>query len=219
LLTQTWTLYETNLRHRVTTPSLARRWRHRERQTKSGTNDFHGAFLFRRTDATRQRIRSRSGTRSRSNPYKVAYPLRQVQQFGGLSVVLSSRISVLFGDYQALGKQWVTNQLTIHSRVVSTCNPATNATALLWFLRLEPVFTAGINGGGQAYDPSTGRTWQRWCRNPYGPQVLHRTAFRWPDFTQAAAMLALFLPDNIWSTQQLLRPGPGPSAKTASTPG
>src|SRR5205823_6260209 len=96
------------------------------------------------------------------------------QQFGGSigGPVIKNKL-FFFGDYQATRQSnGVTNLLTIPTaRVVSTCNPATNGTsATPGFCDLSEYLTAGITGGGQAYDPSTGSaTGNGGVRAPFGP--------------------------------------------------
>jgi len=131
-------------------------------QTKSGTNDFHGsAFWFRRTDATQAKDPfTQWDAGPPSNPFKGSpVPSSRWQQFGGSigGPIIKNKL-FFFGDYQATRQSnGVTNQLTVPTaRVVSTCNPATNATsATPGFCDLSD-YLGVIPGGGQAYDPSTG---------------------------------------------------------------
>jgi hypothetical protein len=129
-------------------------------QTKSGTNDFHGsAFWFRRTDATQAKD---PFTQWDAGPTWKASPIPNTkwQQFGGsLGGPIIKNKLFFFGDYQGTRQAaGITHLLTIPTpRVISTCDPATNATsATPGFCDLSEYLTAGVNGGGQAYDPSTG---------------------------------------------------------------
>src|SRR5258708_3235638 len=132
-------------------------------QTKSGTNDIHGsAFWFRRTDATQAKDPfTQWDAGPASNPYKGSpIPSGRWQQFGGSigGPVIKNKL-FFFGDYQATRQSnGVTNQLTIPTaRVVSTCNPATNQnSATPGFCDLSEYLTAGVTGGGQAYNPTPG---------------------------------------------------------------
>src|SRR5258708_38121424 len=63
-----------------------------------------------------------------------------------------------FGDYQGTRQtSGITNQLTIPTSLAqSTCNPATNPTsATPGFCNLSEYTKAGINVGGQVYNPRT----------------------------------------------------------------
>src|SRR5216684_47114 len=124
-------------------------------QTKSGTNELHGSgFYDFRGDGQQAR-----------DPFKnapgVALPHASFKQFGGAGggPVIKNKLFV-FGDYQGTRqKGGITNELTIPtSEVQTTCNPATNATsATPGFCDLSQYLgAAGINQGGQVYDPSSG---------------------------------------------------------------
>src|SRR5258708_9938243 len=115
--------------------------------TKSGTNDIHGsAFWFRNSDATQAR-----------NPFtqspSAGLPSSKWNQFGGSvgGAVIKNKL-FYFADYQGT-RQWngMTDNIVIPtSKVVSTCRAAGGMCDLSEYL------TAGIKGGGQAYDPATG---------------------------------------------------------------
>ncbi|MGA7219374.1 MAG: TonB-dependent receptor [Candidatus Sulfotelmatobacter sp.] len=141
-------------------------------QTKSGSNEIHGSgFWFRRTDATAARD---PFTQFAPNPITGKYiPSDKWQQFGGTigGPIIKNKL-FFFGDYQATRESsGLTNLLTVPTpEVVSTCNPATNATSatpgfcdLSQYLGNEP-------GGGQAYDPTTGTTTGM---NPYSGRALY----------------------------------------------
>src|SRR5216684_805161 len=124
-------------------------------QTKSGTNELHGSgFYDWRGDGQQAR-----------DPFKnapgVALPHASFKGFGGAAggPVIKNKL-FFFGDYQGTRQTGgITNELTIPtSEVQTTCNPATNATsATPGFCDLSQYLgAAGINQGGQVYDPSTG---------------------------------------------------------------
>src|SRR6267143_473047 len=114
--------------------------------TKSGTNDIHGsAFWFRNSDATQAR-----------NPFTQstgALPSSKWNQFGGSvgGAVIKNKL-FYFADYQGTRQSnGITDNIVIPtSKVLSTCTAATGMCDLSEYL------TAGIKGGGQAYDPATG---------------------------------------------------------------
>ena len=124
-------------------------------QTKSGSNDFHGSgFWYRRTDATAARD---PFTQFAPNPITGKFiPSDKWQQFGGTigGPIIKNKL-FFFGDYQGTREtSGATNLLTVPtSTVTSTCNPASNTTG---FCDLSQYLTAGLQGGGQAYDPTTG---------------------------------------------------------------
>ncbi len=121
-------------------------------QTKSGSNEFHGSgFYF-----------YRSSDQQARDPFtnKPGVPLAAAnwKQFGGSvgGPIIKNKL-FFFGDYQGTKtQQGITNQYTIPTaEVVSTCNPATNATsATPGFCDLSQYIN--ITGGGQIFDPKTG---------------------------------------------------------------
>jgi hypothetical protein len=128
-------------------------------QTKSGSNDLHGSgFWFRRTDATAAR---NPFTQFAPNPLTGKFiPSDKWQQFGGTigGPVIKNKL-FFFGDYQGTRESsGATNLLTVPTATAATsCNPATNASsATPGFCDLSQYLTAGLQGGGQAYDPTTG---------------------------------------------------------------
>jgi hypothetical protein len=130
-------------------------------QTKSGSNDIHGSgFWFRRSDANQARD---PFTQFAPDPITGRFlPPSRWQQFGGSigGPILKNKL-FFFGDYQATRQtNGQTNQLTVPTALAqSTCNPLTNATSVSpGFCNLSDYLTAGLTGGGQAYDPSTGTT-------------------------------------------------------------
>ena len=124
-------------------------------QTKSGSNELHGSgFWFRRTDALAARD---PFTQFAPNPitHRFIAPDKW-QQFGGTigGPVIKNKL-FFFGDYQGTREtNGTTNLLTVPTALVkSSCNPATNTTG---FCDLSEYLSAGLPGGGQAYNPATG---------------------------------------------------------------
>lgn len=141
-------------------------------QTKSGSNELHGeGFWFRRTDATAARdpFTQYPG----SNPNGPVIPHDKWQQFGATfgGPVIKDRL-FFFGDYQGTREaSGLTNLVTVPTALAaSTCNPATNATsATPGYCDLSQYLTAGLSGGGQAYNPATGNLTAGSGRTAYGP--------------------------------------------------
>src|SRR6266576_1628754 len=186
-------------------------------QTKSGTNDFHGsAFWFRRTDATQAKdpfTQWDAGPGFKGSPV----PSGRWQQLGGSigGPILKNKL-FFFGDYQATRQSnGVTNQLTAPTaRVVSTCNPATNATsATPGFCDLSD-YLGVVTGGGQAYDPSSGsNNGTGGVRAAFGPAgACAGNCIPIGQISpQAAAILALFpAPTTSGVLNNFLASGPGP---------
>jgi len=121
-------------------------------QTKSGSNDIHGSgFFFDRNDGFQARDPF-------TQPGKL--PTSSWKQYGGSvgGPVIKNKL-FFFGDFQATRQtNGITNTMTIPTALVqSTCNPLTNAaSATPGFCDLSEYLSAGIGGGGQAYDPSSG---------------------------------------------------------------
>jgi len=197
-------------------------------QTKSGSNDIHGSgFWFRRTDATQAKDPFTQWDAIPSLGVKASpIPSGRWQQFGGSvgGPIIKNKL-FFFGDYQATRQSnGVTNQLTVPTaRVVSTCNPLTNGTsATPGFCDLSDYTSAaaGIVGGGQAYDPSTGTTTGNGgARTAFGPggnctaNCIPITRLELPDGSPspAAKILALFpAPTTSGVLNNFLASGPGP---------
>ncbi len=139
-------------------------------QIKSGTNDFHGSgfYFYRNSD---QQAR---------DPFtnKPGVPLAAAnwKQFGGSigGPIFKDKL-FFFGDYQGTNQtQGITNLYTIPTaEVVSTCNPATNATsATPGFCDLSQYLNAygpPANGvaSGQIYNPTTGNIANGSGRTPF----------------------------------------------------
>ena len=126
-------------------------------QTKSGTNDLHGSgFYDWRGDGQQARDPFK-------NPPSVPLPHASFKGFGAAAggPIIKNKLFA-FGDYQGTRQTGgVTNQLTIPTaEVISTCNPATNATSKTpGFCDLSQYLgAAGINGTGQIFDPATGNS-------------------------------------------------------------
>jgi hypothetical protein len=158
-------------------------------QTKSGGNDLHGSgFWFRRTDATAARD---PFTQFAANPITGKFiPSDRWQQFGGTvgGPIIKNKL-FFFGDYQATREaNGTTNLLTVPtSEVVSTCNPATNATsATPGFCDLSQ-YLGVVQGGGQTYNPATGSAAGA-GRTPYANNQIPIAQISAP----SAAILAMF---------------------------
>ncbi len=193
-------------------------------QTKSGSNDIHGSgFWFRRSDANQARDPFTQFKRDATTGRFI--PRARWQQFGGSvgGPVIKNKL-FFFGDYQGTRQtSGITNQLTIPTSLAqSTCNPATNPTsATPGFCNLSEYTKAGINGGGQVYDPSTGTTVgnggsrTQFC-GPAGCVVQPN----WIPITkispQAGAILALFpAPSSTGVLNNFLGSGSGPFSQNS----
>jgi hypothetical protein len=144
-------------------------------QTKSGTNEFHGSgFYFYRNSEQEAR-----------DPFtnKPGVPLAPAtwKQYGGSvgGPIFKNRL-FFFGDYQGTKQiQGITNLYTIPTaEVLSTCNPATNATsATPGFCDLSQyldAYGAVVNGvhSGQIYDPATGNALTGAGRTPFAGNMI-----------------------------------------------
>lgn len=128
-------------------------------QTKSGSNEIHGSgFWFRRTDAEQARD---PFAQFAPNPVTGRFiPASRWQQFGGTigGAIIKNKL-FYFGDYQGTRQNnGLSGLFTLPtSNVQTSCNPATNATsATPGFCDLSEYLTAGVAGGGQAFDPASG---------------------------------------------------------------
>ena len=128
-------------------------------QTKSGSNEVHGSgFFFRRSDAQAAR-----DPFTQFAPDPVTHrliPQSRWAQFGGTigGPIVKDKL-FFFGDYQGTRQiSGISNQLTIPtSTVISSCNPATNATsATPGFCDLSQYLGVVSSGTGKIYDPNTG---------------------------------------------------------------
>jgi hypothetical protein len=160
-------------------------------QTKSGSNELHGSgFWFRRTDATAARD---PFTQFAPNPITGKFiPSDKWQQFGGTigGPIIKNKL-FFFGDYQGTREtNGTTNLLTVPTtEMAKSCNPSSNAAgATPGFCDLSQYLTAGLQGGGQAYDPTTGNTSTGGGRTAYNNNQIPIKQIS----PQAAAILALF---------------------------
>lgn len=144
-------------------------------QIKSGSNDFHGSgfYYYRNSD---QQAR---------DPFtnKPGVPLAPAtwKQFGGSvgGPIIKDKL-FFFGDYQGTKQiQGITNQYTTPTaEVLSTCNPATNATsATPGFCDLSQYLDAYgpvVNGvhSGQIYNPTTGNPADGSGRTPFANNMI-----------------------------------------------
>jgi hypothetical protein len=127
-------------------------------QTRSGTNDIHGAgFYFYRDSAQQARDPF-------TNKPGVALPAASWKQFGGAvgGPIIKDKL-FFFGDYQGTKQTaGITNLYSVPtSEAVTSCNPATNAqSATPGFCDLSQYLNAyGTVAGlpaGQIFDPTTG---------------------------------------------------------------
>jgi hypothetical protein len=187
-------------------------------QTKSGSNDIHGSgFWFRRTDALQARD---PFTQYQADPITHRFiPSSRWQQFGGSvgGPIIKNKL-FFFGDYQATRQSsGITNQMTVPTALVqSTCNPTTNATsASPGFCNLSEYLSAGLQGGAQVYDPSTGTptTGNGGNRTPFGAAgPCSGNCIPIADVSpQAAAILALFpAPQSSGVLNNYVASGSGP---------
>ena len=191
-------------------------------QTKSGSNDIHGSgFWFRRTDATQARD---PFTQYAEDPITHRFiPSSRWQQFGGSvgGPIIKNKL-FFFGDYQATRQSsGITNQLTVPTALVqSTCNPATNGTsASPGYCNLSEYLNAGLSGGGQIYDPSTGTTTGNGGnRTAFGPAgaCIGNCIPIGEVSTQAAAILALFpAPQGTGISNNFVSSGSGPFSQNS----
>src|SRR5580658_6178879 len=144
-------------------------------QIKSGSNDFHGTgfYYYRNSD---QQARDPF-----TNAPGVPLAAATWKQYGGSvgGPVIKDKL-FFFGDYQGTKQiQGITNLYTIPTaEVVSSCNPATNATsATPGFCDLSQylnAFGAPVNGvaSGQIYDPTTGNPADGSGRTPFANNMI-----------------------------------------------
>ncbi len=191
-------------------------------QTKSGSNDIHGSgFWFRRTDATEARD---PFTQYAEDPITHRFlPSSRWQQFGGSvgGPIIKNKL-FFFGDYQATRQSsGITNQLSIPTALVqSTCNPTTNGTsASPGYCNLSEYLNAGLTGGGQIYDPSTGTpSGNGGNRTAFGPAgACSGNCIPIGEVSpQAAAILALFpAPQNDGISNNYVSSGSGPFSQNS----
>jgi hypothetical protein len=124
-------------------------------QTKSGSNEFHGsAFWYRRTDALQARDPFAQSTKDSVTGRFI--PNSRWQQFGGTvgGPIIKDKLFV-FGDYQGTRQSnGVSGLFTVPTQtVINSCDPVGNPGGTC---DLSQYLTAGVTGGGQAFDPNTG---------------------------------------------------------------
>jgi hypothetical protein len=173
-------------------------------QTKSGSNDFHGsAFYDWRGDG-------QSARNPFTNPPGVDLPKASFKQFGGAvgGPIIKNRL-FFFGDYQGTRQtNGISNQLTIPTAtVLSSCNPATNATsATPGFCDLRD-YLGVANGGGQVFDPATGNASDGSGRTAFAQNLIPIGRIS----TEAGKILALFpTPTAGGLTNNYVASGSGP---------
>jgi len=129
-------------------------------QTKSGSNEIHGSgFYFRRSDAQQARDPFAQGPNQRSLATGRILPAARWQQFGGTvgGAIIKNKL-FYFGDYQGTRQTYgLSGVFTLPTQTVrSTCTGPNGPNPTTTFCDLSEYLTAGINGGGVIYDPSTG---------------------------------------------------------------
>jgi hypothetical protein len=123
-------------------------------QTKSGSNEIHGsAFWYRRTDALEARDPFAQSTKDSVTGRFI--PNSRWQQFGGTvgGPVIKDKL-FFFADYQGTRQSnGVSGLFTVPKQtVINSCDPVSNP---LGTCNLSQYLTAGVTGGGIAYDPNT----------------------------------------------------------------
>ena len=144
-------------------------------QTKSGSNELHGsAFWYRYSDGLRARD---PFTQHDKDPLTGRFiPSSRWQQFGGTlgGPIIKDKL-FFFGDYQGTRQtNGVSGTFTLPTNVVAqSCNPATNASSSTpGFCNLGQYLTAGVTGGGQVYDPTTGNVLTGTGRTPFAGNLI-----------------------------------------------
>jgi hypothetical protein len=140
-------------------------------QTKSGSNEIHGSgFLFRRSDAQLARNPFNQGP-NQANPVtgRLISPSRWVQFGGTIGGPIIKDKLFFFGDYQGTRQtNGATGQFTLPTdRVRSTCFHSDTDGG---FCDLSDYLTseAGVQGGGQAFDPTSSNAADGSGRLPFG---------------------------------------------------
>jgi Carboxypeptidase regulatory-like domain len=154
-------------------------------QTKSGSNDLHGSgfYFYRNSD---QEARD-PFTNKPGKPLAAA----NWKQFGGSvgGPIIKNKL-FFFGDYQGTKQQQgITNLYTTPTaEVISSCNPATNATsATPGFCDLSEYLTA-FGAGGQIFDPKTGDPLTGTNRTAFAGNLIPITRIG----TNVGSLIALF---------------------------
>jgi hypothetical protein len=178
-------------------------------QTKSGSNELHGSgFYYYRG----------SGQEARdpfTNAPGVALPNASWKQFGGSvgGAIIKDKL-FFFGDYQGTRQiAGITNQLTIPTaEVLSTCNPATNASSAHPGLCDLSQYLNNYTGGGQVYDPTSSAALDGSGRTAFPGNLIPIKDIS----QQAANVLALFpTPSNGNLYNNYIASGSGPFNQNA----
>ena len=175
-------------------------------QTKSGSNDLHGSgFLFRRSDAQQARD---PFTQYKRDPISGRFiPPGRWVQFGGTigGPIIKDKL-FFFGDYQGTRQtNGVSGTFTVPTATVhNTCNPATNTTG---FCDLSQYLTAGVAGGGQVFDPTSGNLLTGAGRTPFAGNLIPIA-----DISPAAGNILAAFPSSQTGTvlNNLIGSGSGP---------
>lgn len=160
-------------------------------QTKSGSNEIHGSgFLFRRSDAQAARDPFTQGPDQADPVTHRLLPASRWVQFGGTvgGAIIKNKL-FFFGDYQGTRQtEGVSGVFTMPTDTVrSTCTgPVAGAPANC---DLSNYLTAGITGGGQIYDPTSG-TVNGSGRTPFAGNLIPNSRI-----SPAAAAILAKLPD------------------------
>ncbi|HKW16698.1 MAG TPA: TonB-dependent receptor [Terriglobales bacterium] len=177
-------------------------------QTKSGTNDLHGsAFWFRRTDATQARD---PFTQYKADPITHRFiPSSRWQQFGGTlgGPIIKNKL-FFFGDYQGTRQaNGVSGNFTLPTAtVLNTCTQTTG------FCDLSQYLTAGVGGGGQVYDPTTGDPQKGTGRTAFAGNLIPNNRIS----PAARAILAAFpKPQNNNVLNNFIGSGSGPFSQNS----
>jgi hypothetical protein len=127
-------------------------------QTKSGSNQLHGSgFLFRRSDAQLARNPFTQYKRDALTGRFIS-PSRWVQFGGTVGGAIIKNKLFFFGDYQGTRQtNGASGQFTLPTNTVrSTCTGPNGPNPGGSFCDLSEYLSAGVSGGGQVYDPTTG---------------------------------------------------------------
>jgi hypothetical protein len=174
-------------------------------QTKSGTNEIHGSGFFFNRNASNQ-----ARDPFTNNP---GVPLADAnwKQFGGSvgGPILKDKL-FFFADYQGTQQtQGITNLYTTPtSTVLSSCNPATNATsATPGFCDLSEYLAAFGPVAGQIFDPTTGNLQTGAGRTAFPNDMIPIGRIQ----SQIGSLLALFpTPTAPGTTNNFVAQGSGP---------
>ncbi len=167
-------------------------------QTKSGSNELHGSgFFFRRSDA---QLARNPFTQFQKNTLTGRYisPSRWAQFGGTLGGAIIKNKLFFFGDYQGTRQtNGATGQFTLPTDTVrSTCTgPNGPGGGVGTFCDLSQYLTAGVSGGGQAFDPNTGSALDGSGRAPFAGNLIPNDRL-----SPAAVAILQALPAPVGST-------------------